>query len=72
MTKQNGPINTRCVLRLTIRSNVKPKCGNNSSESLHMFHAASYCEPANSTKSLEVDLDIYQDEANISYSQCDS
>ena len=25
------------LLRLTVRSNVKPKCGNNSSESLHMF-----------------------------------
>ena len=25
------------VLRLTVRSNVKPKCGNNSSESLHVF-----------------------------------
>ena len=25
------------LLRLTIRSNVKPKCGNNSSESLHVF-----------------------------------
>ena len=26
--------------------------------------AATYCEPANSTKSPEVDLDIYQDKAN--------
>ena len=25
------------VLRLTVRSNVQPKCGNNSSESLHVF-----------------------------------
>ena len=25
------------LLRLTVRSNVKPKCGNNSSESLHVF-----------------------------------
>ena len=25
------------VLRLTVRSNVEPKCGNNSSESLHVF-----------------------------------
>ena len=27
----------RIVLRLTVRSNVKPKCGNNSSKSLHVF-----------------------------------
>ena len=70
------------VLCLTVRSNVKPKCGNNLSESLHVFllfwvlakfryslrthwrsDAATYCEPANSTKSPEVDLDIYQDKA---------
>ena len=43
------------LLHLTVRSNVKPKCGNNSPESLHVFRAmvcaATYCEPANSTKS---------------------
>ena len=33
---------------------------------------ATYCEPANSTKSRQVDLGIYPDKANISYSQCDS
>ena len=33
-----------------------------------MIRAATYCEPANSTKSPEVDLDIYQDKANdLSY-----
>ena len=65
------------MLRSIVRSNVKPKCGKNSSESLHvsymlLFHVspkllyrlrtgwrsdkATYCEPANSTKSLEVGL----------------
>ena len=34
--------------------------------------AASYCEPANSTKSQRIDLGIYPDKANISYSRCDS
>ena len=29
-----------------------------------VVRAATYCEPANSTKSPEVDLDIYQDKAN--------
>ena len=33
---------------------------------------ATYCEPANSTKSQRIDLSIYLDKANISYSQCDS
>ena len=34
--------------------------------------AASYCEPANSTKSQRIDRGIYPDKANISYSRCDS
>ena len=34
--------------------------------------AASYCELANSTESQRIDLGIYPDKANISYSRCDS
>ena len=30
------------LLRLTVRSNVKPKCGNNSSESLHVSYVYSF------------------------------
>ena len=31
------------VLRLTVRSNVKPKCGNNSFESLHVSCSSEFC-----------------------------